>query len=119
MDNTKLPEFEYERQAMAGEEMPDGLRFAGQHYYLALRMLYKQFKDGVIDRETASREKRRLLQTYEYDLMWEEIADGFIKQRNNSELARAEYRKNPCHENAIKLIESIEGVRSQGDRLED
>ena len=118
MDNTKLPEFEYERQAMAGEEMPDGLRFAGQHYYLALRMLYKQFKDGVIDRETASREKRRLLHTYEYDLMWEEIADGFIKQRNNSEIARAEYRKNPCHENAVKIIESIEGVEWQGDRLE-
>ena len=83
-----------------------------------LRMLYKQFKDGVIDRETASREKRRLLHTYEYDLMWEEIADGFIKQRNNSEFARAEYRKKPCHENAVKIIESIEGVEWQGERLE-
>lgn len=118
MDNTKLPEFEYERQAMAGEEMPEGLRFAGQHYYLSLRMLYKQFKDGVIDREAASREKRRLLHTYEYELMWEEIADGFIQQRNNSETARAEYRKNPCHENAVKIIESIEGVKWQGERLE-
>jgi hypothetical protein len=73
-------------------------------------MLYKQFKDGIIDRETATREKRRLLHTYEYDLMWEEIADGFIQQRKNSEFARAEYRKNPCHENAVKIIESIEGV---------
>ena len=26
MAEEKLPEFEYERQAMAGEEMPDGLR---------------------------------------------------------------------------------------------
>ena len=110
MAEDKLPEFEYERQAMNGDEMPDGLRFAGQNYYLGLRMLYKQFKDGIIDRETASREKRKLLHTYEYDLMWEEIADGFIQQRKNSELARAEYRKNPCHENAVKIIESIEGV---------
>jgi hypothetical protein len=116
MDDTKLPEFEYERQAMAGEEMPDGLRFAGQHYYLGLRMLYHQYKQGVIDRETATREKRQLLKTYEYDLMWEEIADGFIQQRNNSETARADYRKNPCHENAIKIIESIEGIKWQGDR---
>lgn len=119
MDNTKLPEFEYERQAMAGDEMPDGLRFAGQHYYLGLRMLYHQYKHGVIDRETASREKRKLLKTYEYDLMWEEIADGFVQQRNNSEISRANYRKKPCHENAVKIIESIEGVKWQGDRLED
>ena len=119
MAEERLPEFEYERQAMAGEEMPEGLRFAGQQYYLALRMLYHQYKSGVIDRETASREKRRLLQTYNYDLMWEEIADGFIRQRKNSELARAEYRKNPCHENAVKIIESIEGVKWQGERLED
>lgn len=114
MEKEKLPEFEYERQAMAGEEMPDGLRFAGQHYYLGLRMLYSQYKKGIIDRETASREKRQLLSTYEYDLFWEKIADGFIQQRNNSETARAEYRKNPCHENAIKIIESIEGVAWNG-----
>lgn len=114
MAEYKLPEFEYERQAMAGEKMPDGLRFAGQHYYLALRMLYKQFRDGIIDRETATREKRQLFRTYEYDLMWEGIADGFIQNRNNSELARAEYRKNPHHENAIKIIESIEGVMWNG-----
>lgn len=119
MAEEKFPEFEYERQAMNGEGMPDGLRFAGQHYYLGLRMLYHQYKQGVIDRDTASREKRRLLRQYEYDLMWEEIADGFIQNRNNSETARAEYRKNPCHENAIKIIETIEGVKWQGDRMED
>lgn len=114
MDDTKLPEFEYERQAMNGEEMPKGLRFAGQHYYLGLRMLYHQYKNGVIDRETARREKMQLFKTYEYDLMWEEIADGFIQQRKNSDIARADYRKNPCHENAIKIIESIEGVMWNG-----
>lgn len=113
-NETKLPEFEYERKAMAGEEIPEGLRFAGQHYYLGLRMLYHQYKSGVIDRETATREKKQLLATYEYDLMWEEIADGFIQQRNNSETSRAAYRKNPCHENAIKIIESIEGVMWNG-----
>lgn len=114
MAEEKLPEFEYERQAMAGEEMPEGLRFAGQHYYLSLRMLYYQYRNGVISREAASNEKRKILQTYEYDLMWEGIADAFIKTRNDSELARAEYRKKPCHENAVKIIESIEGVRWNG-----
>ena len=81
MADGKLPEFEYERQAMAGEEMPDGLRFAGQHYYLGLRMLYHQYKQGIIDRETAKREKRQLYNTYEYDIMWEEIA---IKNYQNA-----------------------------------
>ena len=110
MAEERLPEFEYERQAMAGEEMPDGLRFAGQHYYLALRMLYHQYRQGIIDRETATREKRQLLKTYEYDLMWEEIADGFIKSRNASEIARANYRKNRTLENADALIVAIDGV---------
>jgi hypothetical protein len=114
MAGEKILEFEYEKQAMSGEEMPEGLRFAGQHYYLGLRMLYYQYKQGVIDRETASREKRQLLRNYEYDLMWEGIADGFVQQRNNSETARADYRKNPCHENAVKIIESIEGVMWNG-----
>lgn len=114
MAEERLPEFEYERQAMAGEKMPDGLRFAGQHYYLGLRMLYHQYKQGIIDMETATRDKRQLLKTYEYDLMWEEIADEFIKNRNDSEIARANYRKNPCHENAVKIIESIEGVKWNG-----
>ena len=114
MVEERLPEFEYEKQAMAGEEMPDGLRFAGQHYYLALRMLYHQYKQGVIDRETARREKKYLFHTYEYDLMWEEIADGFIKSRNNAEGAIYDYRKNPCHENAVKIIESMQGVKYNG-----
>ena len=114
----KMTEFKYERQAMAGEEMPDGLRFSDQHCYLSLRMLYQQYRNCVIDRETARNEKRKILNTYEYDLMWENIADGFIKNRDNSELARAEYRKNHCHENAVKIIESIEGVKWQGERLE-
>jgi hypothetical protein len=110
MEEKRLPEFEYEHQAMNGEAMPDSLRFAGQHYYLGLRMLYHQYKNGVIDRNTARAEKQKLLKRYEHDLMWEAIADGFIQQRNNSEIARADYRKNPCHENAVKIIESIEGV---------
>jgi 5'-3' exonuclease len=76
--------------------------------------IYAQYKMKIVDRETASREKRQLLKTYEYNLMWEQIADGFVQQRKNSEIARAEYRKNPCHENAIKIIESIEGVMWNG-----
>ena len=114
MGEERFPEFEYERQAMNGEEMPEGLRFAGQHYYLGLRMLYHQYRSGIIGREAATKEKRQLLSTYEYDLMWEKIADGFIQNLKDSETARAEYRKNPCHENAIKIIESIEGVMWNG-----
>ena len=114
MAEERLPEFEYERQAMAGEEMPKGLRFAGQHYYLGLRMLYHQYRSGIIGSEAAPKEKRQLLRTYEYDLMWEKITDGFIQNLKDSETARAEYRKNPCHENAIKIIESIEGVMWNG-----
>ena len=55
----------YEKIAMAGGEMPDGLEYPDQILFLALRMLYDQFKKGIVDKATATREKKQLLEEYQ------------------------------------------------------
>ena len=100
-----------EKDAMAGLEMPDGLSYSDQILYLSLRMLYAQYFKKVIDRETATKEKRKLLDEYKIYQFREELEKQWVEIIRLTELARAEYRKNPCHENAMKLIDIIEGKK--------
>ena len=99
----------WEKNAMAGLQMPDGLSYPDQILYLCLRMLYHQYYQKVIDRETATKEKKKLLDEYKVYQLQEELEKQWVEIVRLTELARAEYRKNPCHENAMKLIEVIEG----------
>ena len=105
---TVLP---WEKDAMAGLEMPEGLSYPDQILYLCLRMLYRQYYQKVIDRETATKEKKKLLDEYKVYQFREELEKQWVEIIRLTELARAEYRKNPCHENAMKLIGIIEGKK--------
>lgn len=99
----------WEKDAMAGLEMPDGLSYPDQILYLSLRMLYRQYYQKTIDRETATKEKKKLLDEYKVYQFREELEKQWVEIIRLTELARAEYRKKPCHENAMKLIDIIEG----------
>ena len=101
----------WERNAMAGLEMPDGLSYPDQILYLSLRMLYRQYYQKIIERDTATKEKKKLLDEYKVYQFREELEKQWVEIIRLTELARADYRKNPCHENAMKLIEIIEGKR--------
>lgn len=101
----------WEKDAMAGLEMPDGLSYPNQILYLSLRMLYSQYFKNVIDRETATKEKKKLIDEYKCHQYQDEMGKHWVEIIRLTELARAEYRKNPCHENAMKLIEIIEGKK--------
>ena len=101
----------WEKDAMAGLEMPNGLSYPDQILYLSLRMLYRQYYQKIIDRETATKEKKKLLDEYKIYQFREELEKQWVEIIRLTELARAEYRKNPCHENAMKLIEIIEGKK--------
>ena len=101
----------WEKDAMAGLEMPDGLSYPDQILYLSLRMLYRQYFQKIIDRETATKEKKKLLQEYKCYQNQDEMGKHWVEIIRLTELARSEYRKNPCHENAMKLIEIIEGKK--------
>ena len=99
----------WEKDAMSGLEMPKGLSYPDQILYMELRMLYNQYYQKVIDRETATKEKKKLLDEYRIYKFNYELGNQCVETIRLTELASAYYRKSPCHENAMKLIEIIEG----------
>lgn len=107
----KKQAFPYERQAMNGDEMPDGLEYPDQIMFLSLRMLYAQLKQGIIDRETAVREKKKLAKEYEQYSFVEQMGKEWVQAIKETELARAEFRKNPSVENGYKLLNAVEGSK--------
>ena len=114
MADTKLLELPYEKIAMAGGEMPNGLEYPDQILFLQLRLLYDSYKRKLIDRDTATREKVELLRTYEAHKIVEKMGKEWVDQIKRTELARAEYRKNKTIENADKLLACVEGGEYYG-----
>ena len=104
----------YENAAIRGDELPEGLDYPDQVLFLNLRSLYAQKKMGVIDRETAVKEKKRLLDEYRVYSFTHECEKEWVRIIKDTELARAEYRKNPTQENGNRLCEIIEGRKLDG-----
>lgn len=100
----------YEKIAMAGGEMPDGLEYPDQILFLELRMLYDQYNKGFLDRPAAMREKRKLLVTYQAHQLNDQMGKEWTQQIRLTELARAAYRKDRTLTNADKLLDAIEGT---------
>ena len=106
--------FEFERQAMNGDPVPQGLSQVDQLFYLQLRALYYQYRAGWITRDKGAEDKKRLFAEYRKRLDSEQFRDDLtnwhIALRKCIEAARAEYRKNPCEETAKKLSLAIDGI---------
>ena len=100
----------YEKVAMAGGEMPDGLEYPDQILFLELRMLYDQYNKGFLDRAGAMREKRKLLVTYHAHQLNDQMGKEWTQQIKLTEAARAAYRKDRSLENADRLLDAIEGA---------
>ena len=60
-------EFQFERAAMNDEDMPRGLDIADACFYAALRIIYKAYHNGVIDRKTGTELKNQLTRAYVSD----------------------------------------------------
>ena len=101
----------WEKDAMAGSEMPDGLSYSDQVLYISLRMIYHQYYQKTISREVATREKKKLIEKNRICKFREEMGDRWVEIIKLTEIAITEYRKKPCHENAMKLINVIEGKK--------
>lgn len=109
--NFELP---YEKIAMQGGEMPEGLTLTDQNMFLSLRSLYDNYKKSVVDRDTASREKNRLIIEYKSSILIDTVCRNWVDQIKQTEIARAAYRKDRTLENADKLLAAIEGVQIYG-----
>lgn len=114
MADTKLLELPYEKIAMAGGEMPNGLEYPDQILFLELRLLYESYKRKLIDREAATQEKVELLRTYEAHKIVDNMGKVWVDQIKRTELARAAYRKDKTIENADKLLACVEGGKYYG-----
>lgn len=102
-------ELPYERIAMDGGEMPDGLHYPDQLLFLGLRYLYQSRNRGYITTEAGRLEKKKLLDDYRcYQFQWK-MGDEWVRRIRESDLARAEFKKNPTIENAWAVIRSLEG----------
>lgn len=101
--------FPYERQAMNGDEMPGGLDYPDKVTFLCFRMLYAQLRAGIIDRETAIREKRKIMHEYERYKFTEQLGKQLADTIRKTEMARAAYRKSRTLENADLLLIAIDG----------
>lgn len=104
-----MEDIKYERDAMAGKPMPNGLEYPDQILYMELTLLYERYKKGLVDREVAKCEKMELLKTYEAIKIVYDYEKEWVKMKKVTELARAECRKNPSYENTMRLIDAIEG----------
>ena len=109
MAESKLLELPYEKIAMAGGEMPEGLEYPDQILFLGLRLLYDSYRRKMIDRDKATQEKVELLRTYEAHRIVDRMGKEWVDQIKRTELARAEYRKDKTIENADKLLACVEG----------
>lgn len=110
MSENKMPELPFERIAMAGGEMPDDLEWFDRTLFLQLRMLYHQYKNEMVDREIASREKRKLLKDREFQIFQDNLTKDIAKKIMDTEAARVAYRKNRTLENADAIILAFEGI---------
>ena len=107
----------WENTAIRGDEMPDGLEYPDQILFLQLRMLYSQKRQGIIDRDTAIKEKKKLLDEYKLYQFRDSMEKEWVEIIKQTELARAEFRKDPTIENGMKLVQIIEG-RTNANRTE-
>lgn len=97
-------EFDFERQAMAGDPCPKKLDIADTCAYIALKHLYAMFKQNLISRKDATEEKKRIVYNWTTDKSKIEFLNrdsDALKSKIGT--ASDEYKKNPCIETADRL----------------
>ena len=107
--------FSWERQAMRGEPMPDGLSLVDQMAYTAMRNIYKAYRSKYLSREQAAAEKQKVRLTYvravEREKFQNKITEYHVRLIKASEGAKCACRKNPSPENAIWLCDVMDGIK--------
>ena len=99
-----MKEFSFERQAMHGEPLPQGLDIADSCLYISLKNLYAMYRNKLISREDATEEKRRLIYNWTTDKSKIEFLNRDSEAlRDKIGTASEDYKNNPCIETADKL----------------
>lgn len=101
-------EFDFEREAMQGHQIPQGLDIADSCLYIALKNLYAMYHNKLISRKDATEEKRRLIYNWTTDKSKIEFLNRDSEAlREKIGAASEDYKNNPCIETADKLYAAI------------
>ena len=101
-------EFDFERQAMAGDPCPKKLDIADTCAYIALKHLYAMFKQNLISRKDATEEKKRIVYNWTTDKSKIEVLNrGNEALREKIGDASDAYRDNPSIETADALYAAL------------
>lgn len=99
-----MTEFAFEREAMQGKPLPQGLDIADSCLYIALKNLYAMYQNKMISRKDATEEKRRLVYNWTTDKAKLDFLNRESESlRNKIGAASEKYKNNPCIETADKL----------------
>ena len=99
-----MTEFSFEREAMQGNPLPQGLDIADSCLYVALKNLYAMYQNKLISRKDATEEKRRLVYNWTTDKAKIEFLNRESETlRDKIGTASEDYKNNPCIETAEKL----------------
>ena len=99
-----MTEFTFEREAMQGKPLPQGLDIADSCLYVALKNLYAMYQNKLISRKDATEEKRRLVYNWTTDKAKIEFLNRESETlRDKIGKASEDYKNNPCIETADKL----------------
>lgn len=99
-----MTEFDFEREAMQGKPIPQGLDIADSCLYVALKNLYAMYRNKLISRKDATEEKKRLIYNWKTDKSKIEFLNRESEAlRDKIGVASEDYKENPCIENADKL----------------
>ncbi len=106
--------FLWEKAAMRGEELPDGLSLPDQMAYTALRNTYRAYYDKAISRDAAAAEKQRIRLAWERAVSRaafdQRLTTYHVKVIRETEAAKNAFRKNPTSANALRLCNAMDGL---------
>ena len=105
-----MDEIDFERAAYLREPMPDGLCLAEQKAFLALRFLYAEFDRGVISKEQAAVEKKKLIRQLEHEIKTDKMNEQIAQLGKRIEVPALEYAKNPTRETADAFHAAVYGM---------
>lgn len=115
--------FLWERQAMAGDEMPDGLPLEEQLAFQALAHLYGRFRLKLLTREDGSKEKGKIAHQLDIDRRRLQVHEGLVGKSAELfkavESAASQYAKDRTLENADRLYKAVYGMLPGGANHED
>lgn len=108
---TGITEFAFEREAMQGKPLPQGLDIADSCLYIALKNLYAMYRNKLISRKDATEEKRRLI----YNWTTDKSKIDFLNResealRDKIGAASEDYKNNPSVENGDKLYAAFYNI---------